>query len=63
MGQSTWGTIDIEYHKLQRRQGEKIATETDFISLAPKSLWTMTAAMKLKDASQKKKLGQTQTAY
>ena len=30
--------------------GEKMETVTDFIFLAPKSLWTVTAAMKLKDA-------------
>ena len=41
---------DIESHKLLRGEGEKIETVTNFISLAPKSLWTMTAAMKLKDA-------------
>ena len=29
---------------------EKVETMTDFISWAPKSLWTVTAAMKLKDA-------------
>ena len=29
--------------------GEKVATVTDFISWAPKSLWMVTAAMKLKD--------------
>ena len=29
--------------------GEKMETVTDFIFLAPKSLWTVTAAMKLKD--------------
>ena len=28
---------------------EKMKTVTDFIFLAPKSLWTVTAAMKLKD--------------
>ena len=28
--------------------GEKMETVTDFISLAPESLWTVTAAMKLK---------------
>ena len=31
-------------------EGEKVETVTDFISWAPKSLLTMTAAMKLKDA-------------
>ena len=30
--------------------GETMETVTDFISLAPKSPWTVTAAMKLKDA-------------
>ena len=30
--------------------GQKMETVTDFISLASKSLWTVTAAMKLKDA-------------
>jgi len=30
--------------------GETMETVTDFIFLAPKSLWTVTAAMKLKDA-------------
>ena len=30
--------------------GQKMEIVTDFISLAPKSLWTVTAAMKLKDA-------------
>ena len=29
--------------------GETMETVTDFISLAPKSLWTVTAAMKLKE--------------
>ena len=29
--------------------GEKVETVTDFISWAPKSLWMVTAAMKLKD--------------
>ena len=29
---------------------ETIETVTDFISWAPKSLWTVTAAMKFKDA-------------
>ena len=31
--------------------GEKMETVTDFISWAPNSLWTVTAALKLKDAS------------
>ena len=31
--------------------GETVETVTDSIFLAPKSLWTVTAAMKLKDAS------------
>ena len=30
--------------------GEKVETVTDFIFLAPKSLWMVTAATKLKDA-------------
>ena len=30
--------------------GEKVGTTTDYFSWAPKSLWMMTAAMKLKDA-------------
>ena len=30
--------------------GETMETVTDFIFLAPKSLWMVTAAMKLKDA-------------
>ena len=30
--------------------GETMETVTDFIFLAPKSLWTVTVAMKLKDA-------------
>ena len=30
--------------------GERMETVTDFIFLAPKSLWMVTAAMKLKDA-------------
>ena len=29
--------------------GRKMEIVTDFISLAPKSLWTVTAAMKLKE--------------
>ena len=33
-------------------------TVTDFISWAPKSLWTVTAAMKLKDASWKESYDQ-----
>ena len=37
--------------------GKKIETVTDFIFLNPKSLWTVTTAMKLKDArSLKEKL-------
>ena len=40
--------------------GQKMETVTDFISLASKSLWTVTAAMKLKDAcSLEEKLWQT----
>ena len=53
LGHSTWGIKDIESYKLLREQGEKIETVTDFISLAPKSLRTMIAATKLKDASWK----------
>ena len=30
-------------------EGEKVETGTDFIFLVSKSLWTVTAAMKLKD--------------
>ena len=30
-------------------EGETMETMTDFISWAPKSLWTVTAAMNLKD--------------
>ena len=30
-------------------EGEKVETVTDFIFLAPKSLWMVTAAMKLRD--------------
>ena len=43
---STSGQID----------GGKIETVTNFIFLSPKSLQMVTAAMKLKDASWKKKL-------
>ena len=46
--------------------GGKVETVTDFIlfSWAPKSLWMVTAAMKLKGAfSLKEKLRQTYTAY
>ena len=43
---------------------ETIETVTDFISWAPKSLWTVTAAMKFKDAcSLEEKLQQTQTMH
>ena len=31
--------------------GEKVEAVTDFIFLAPKSLWMVTAVMKFKDAS------------
>ena len=31
------------------KEGEKVETVTDFIFLAPKSLWMVTMAMKLKD--------------
>ena len=34
----------------QQIEGEKVETVTDFIFLAPKSLQTVTAATKLKDA-------------
>ena len=34
---------------LWQREGEKVETVTDFIFLAPKSLWMVTIAMKLKD--------------
>ena len=34
----------------QQIEGEKVETVTDFIFLAPKSLETVTAALKLKDA-------------
>ena len=30
-------------------EGEKVETVTDFILLAPKSMWTMTTAMKEQD--------------
>ena len=30
-------------------EGEKVETVTDFIFLAPKSMWTMTTAMKEQD--------------
>ena len=33
----------------RQMDGEKTKTVTDFIFLAPKSLWMVTAAMKLKD--------------
>ena len=32
-----------------QREGEKVEMVTDFSFLAPKSLWMVTAAMKLKD--------------
>ena len=35
---------------LWQKNGETKETETDLFSWAPKSLWTVTAAMKLKDA-------------
>ena len=39
------------------QEGEKVETVTDFSSWAPKSLQTVTAAMKLKDAcSEEEKL-------
>ena len=34
----------------QKIDGETMATVTDFISWAPKSLWMVSAVMKLKDA-------------
>ena len=40
-------------------EGEEVETVTDSIFLAPKSLWTVTAAMKLKDACLEGKLRQT----
>ena len=44
--------------------GETMETVTDFIFLAPKSLWTVTAAMKLKDAcSPEEKLWPNYTEY
>ena len=44
--------------------GKTLNTVRDFIFLAPKSLWMVTAAMKLKDAcSLEEKLWQTKTAY
>ena len=44
--------------------GETMETLTDFISWASKSLWMVTAAMKLKDAcSLEEKLWPTKTAY
>ena len=33
----------------QQIDGEKVETVTDFIFLAPKSMWTMTTAMKEQD--------------
>ena len=44
--------------------GEKVKAVTDFIFLVSKILWTVTAAMKLKDTcSLERKLWQTQTVY
>ena len=44
--------------------GEKVAAVTNLFSLAPKSLWTVTTAMKLKDThSLEGKLWQIWTAY
>ena len=44
--------------------GETMETATDFIFWTPKSLWIVTAAMKLKDAcSLEKKQWQTLTVY
>ena len=41
-------------------EGDKVEAKTDFISWAPKSLWTVTAAMTLKDpCSLEEKLRQT----
>ena len=42
---------------------ETMETVTDFISWAPKSLWTVTVATKLLDACSSEKLWQTLTAY
>ena len=39
-------------------EGRKVEIITDFILGAPKSLWTVTAAMKLKDAPWKKSYDQ-----
>ena len=45
-------------------EGEKIETVIDFIFLGSKSLWTVTASMKLKDAcSLEEKLWQTKAAH
>ena len=44
--------------------GEKVEAVTDFLPWTPKSLWTVTAAMKLKDACfLEGKLRETQTVY
>ena len=42
----------MTYSSITSRQidGEKVETVTDLFSWAPKSLWTVTSAMKLKDA-------------
>ena len=48
----------------QQKECGKIEAVTGFVFLAPKSLWTVTAAMKFKDAfSLEGKLLQTQTVY
>ena len=43
--------IMIQFHGITLQQTErgKVEAVTDLISWAPKSLWTVTAAMKLKD--------------
>ena len=40
----------IRSHHFMANRWETIGTVTDFIILAPKSLWMVTAATKLKDA-------------
>ena len=55
------GPITSRHPITSRQIGEEnMETVTDFISWAPKSLWTVTAAMKLKDTcSLEEKLWQT----
>ena len=54
----------MAYSPITSWQIEKVEAVTYFLSWAPKSLWTVTAAMKLKDAfSLEGKLWQTHTAY